>query len=238
MNKYALINIESLSIDTSGLSEPGKALVNRSFDALGAVAKGVAGLFKLADHSPAHVIDISGLPDSTQRAVVRLFGEADMQQKNIEAILLSATQQVNDDARPENIEQDWLRDFFDKCRNVSDEQMQILWARILAGEANQPSTFSKRTLQTLTTLSTEEAEAFIKICEFAVTFEHPQLFMEGGSFFSSGGPSVPMFNKKILNCWRRPGWCRRVQQLVIEFVVSNWVIPVLWSMVIENSPCH
>ena len=34
------------------------------------------------------------------------------------------------------MEEDWIANFFDKCRIVSDSEMQSLWARVLAGEAN------------------------------------------------------------------------------------------------------
>jgi Protein of unknown function (DUF2806) len=58
------------------------------------------------------------------------------------------------------MEDDWIANFFEKCRIVSDADMQILWSKVLAGEANEPGSYSKRTLAILSLLTKEEAELF------------------------------------------------------------------------------
>ena len=63
-------------------------------------------------------------------------------QLNMESITEKAILHLNDDANPDAMENDWITNFFDKCRTVSDDDMQELWARILAGEANNPGAFS------------------------------------------------------------------------------------------------
>ena len=44
--------------------------------------------------------------------------------------------------------------------------MQILWARVLAGEANAPGTYSKRTVNLLSDFDKSDAELFTKLCGF------------------------------------------------------------------------
>ena len=44
---------------------------------------------------------------------------------------------------------DWFVRFFEAVGNVSDETMQNLWAKILAGEIAHPSTFSLKTLDVM-----------------------------------------------------------------------------------------
>jgi len=44
--------------------------------------------------------------------------------------------------------------------------MQQLWARILAGEANSPGFFSKRTVNLLADLEKGDADVFTKLCGF------------------------------------------------------------------------
>jgi Protein of unknown function (DUF2806) len=44
--------------------------------------------------------------------------------------------------------------------------MQGLWSRVLAGEANSPGAFSKRTLNFLSDLQKAEAESFTRLCGF------------------------------------------------------------------------
>ncbi|MFQ7221935.1 MAG: DUF2806 domain-containing protein [Lachnospiraceae bacterium] len=59
---------------------------------------------------------------------------------------------------------DWFMRFFEAVGNVSDETMQNLWAKILAREIAQPSTFSLKTVDVMRNLSKRDAELFIKVC--------------------------------------------------------------------------
>jgi len=99
-----------------------------------------------------------------QRALTRLVQEETKSQQNMEDVLKSATRYLNEDAEPEKIEDDWLTHFFSKCRMVSDREMQDLWSKILAGEANQVGSFSKRTVEFVSTISKSEAEVFTRLC--------------------------------------------------------------------------
>src|SRR5690606_2950141 len=56
--------------------------------------------------------------------------------------------------------------FFEKSKLISDEEMQLLWSRILSEEANFPGTFSKRTLAILSSLDKADAILFQKLCSF------------------------------------------------------------------------
>ncbi len=61
---------------------------------------------------------------------------------------------------------DWVANLFDKCRIVSDDEMQSLWARVLAGEANTPGTYSKRTVNLLSDFDKNDADLFTRLCGF------------------------------------------------------------------------
>jgi len=52
---------------------------------------------------------------------------------------------------------DWFLRFFEAAGNISNEDMQILWARILAGEIYRPGAFTLRTLETLRNMTQSEA---------------------------------------------------------------------------------
>ena len=71
---------------------------------------------------------------------------------------------LNQETQPESMEDDWIANFFDKCRIVSDSDMQTLWGRVLAGEANAPGTYSKRTVNLLSDFDKSDAELFTKLC--------------------------------------------------------------------------
>jgi hypothetical protein len=71
------------------------------------------------------------------------------------------------------MEDDWITNFFDKCRIVSEEEMQALWAKVLAGEANSPGTYSKRTIGLLASLDKKEAHVFTNVCGFTWRMPEP-----------------------------------------------------------------
>jgi len=104
-----------------------------------------------------------------QRAAFRFLAEQMKHQENIESIIDKALPGVSEQAKPEQVEDDWIANFFDKCRLISDDEMQRLWARILAGEANSPGKFSKRTVGLLASMDKSDASMFSTLCRFACT---------------------------------------------------------------------
>ncbi len=106
-----------------------------------------------------------------RRALIRFVNEEVRKQSNMEAIIEKAIPDVGDKAKPENVEEDWIANFFDKCRLISDEEMQALWAKILAGEANSPGKFSKKTVNLVAALDKSDTQAFTKLCSYAVMIE-------------------------------------------------------------------
>lgn len=73
-------------------------------------------------------------------------------------------EQVSD----EPVNQDWINRFFTIVEDVSDAEMQQLWARILAGEVKKPKSYSLRTLEVLRNMSKEEAEQITKASQYVL----------------------------------------------------------------------
>lgn len=119
-------------------------------------------------------LEIADLQDRAKR---RLEIEDLQHQQNMESILLQALPEIKDDAKPDGTETDWLSKFVGESRHFSDPDMQILWAKILAGEVNTPGSYSKRTLSLVADLSKEEAEMFTRLCRFNIDYlngiKHP-----------------------------------------------------------------
>lgn len=67
-----------------------------------------------------------------------------------------------------NYDFDWFMRFYEAVGNVSDEEMQRVWAKILAGEVNKPGSFSLETLDVVRNLSKQDAELFTKICKHCI----------------------------------------------------------------------
>jgi len=92
------------------------------------------------------------------------------------------------------MEDDWVTNFFDKSRIVSDEDMQNLWSSVLAGDANAPGTYSKRTVNFLSGLDKRDAELFQALCSFGwvvgkfspLIFDfEDQIYIDNGLDFST-----------------------------------------------------
>ncbi len=73
---------------------------------------------------------------------------------------------------------DWFLRFFESASNVSNEDMQKLWATILAGEVTNPGSFSLRTLDTVYNMSQNEAMIFL---------EATKIIIDDSFFFSAMG---------------------------------------------------
>jgi hypothetical protein len=66
----------------------------------------------------------------------------------------------------ELVDPDWFAEFVNNCQDVSNEDMQTVWAKVLAGELVRPGSFSKRTLNFVRLLSMDEANLFTRFCSF------------------------------------------------------------------------
>ena len=105
--------------------------------------------------------------DLIQRAATRALSEEIIQQQIIEQIIAKAISGLEDSATPDQIDNDWIANFFAKSKITSDEEMQNTWARILAGEANNPGSFSRKSVNLLADLDQHDAEAFSFVCNYA-----------------------------------------------------------------------
>lgn len=161
-------------IDLSNLSKPADTLIKKVSDAVG-VLYAPRQIKKMAEaEAEAAIIKAQSeieISDLHRRAAHRLIGEEAQRQKNMEDITAKALPHLDEKATPDSMENDWLVNFFDKSRIVSDNEMQELWSRVLAGEANTPGTYSKRTVNFLSDLDKAEAELFTKLCGFGWMIE-------------------------------------------------------------------
>ena len=151
------------------LSKPATVLIEKISDAVGGVFKPyqivrVAKAEAEASRIQAEAqIQVTGLH---RRAMHRFLEEEAKKQSNIEVITQNALPLLEDKSAPQNVADDWITNFFDKSRIVSDGDMQRLWSRVLAGEANAPGAFAKRTVNLLADLDKGDAELFMRLCGF------------------------------------------------------------------------
>jgi hypothetical protein len=115
-------------------------------------------------------IELTSLED---RAMERFLHQEARKQENIESITAEATSQLPADAKAEQLSEDWIAHFFKQCDTVADKDMQSLWARILAGEATKPGSFSKRTVNFVADIEKSDAALFTALGQFVWSMGEP-----------------------------------------------------------------
>ena len=156
-------------INLGDLSKPADTLIKKISNAVGVlfeprqikrIAKAKAEAARMEVQSDIEITDLH------RRSIRRWIEEEATRQKNMEDITAKALPELNENAKSDSIEDDWLVNFFDKSRIVSDNEMQGIWSRVLAGEANTPGSYSKRTVNFLSDLDKADATLFTKLCGF------------------------------------------------------------------------
>ena len=111
------------------LTKPATTLIEKISDAVGGifkpyqivrVANGEAEASRVQTESQIQVTDLH------RRAMQRFLEEEAKKQSNIEAITQNALPLLEDKSAPQNVADDWITNFFDKSRIVSDGDMQTL----------------------------------------------------------------------------------------------------------------
>lgn len=112
--------------------------------------------------------DTDSLADRTARRIV--YREMSNQQ-NIENIFAKTYLELADvkNCSTEPIDRDWMARFVNAAENISDEDIQSLWARILAGEIIKPKFCSLRTLDIVKNMSKSELDDFLEISPYLTT---------------------------------------------------------------------
>ena len=97
-----------------------------------------------------------------ERAEVTQKHRSVVKQKNMETITGYACQELlgDSDVSSNPLDETWATRFFDMASDISDDEMQRIWGKILAGEVKRPKTYSLRTLEALRNMTADEARLF------------------------------------------------------------------------------
>lgn len=179
-------------INFGDISKPATVLIEKISSAVGVVfeptkirrqAKAEADAEKIKAIAR---IELSALE---QRAIERLAHQEARKQENIEQITMQAAENLPPDAKVESLEEDWVAHFFKQCDTVSDREMQSLWARLLCGEAATPGTFSKRTVDFVSSIDKKDAALFTAFCQFVWVIGDvcPLIYENSGDVYEKSG---------------------------------------------------
>jgi hypothetical protein len=134
-----------------------------------AAAKADAAMIEAEAESEISLLQFDNrlaLQDKKDRAKERVRKKEARRQANIEEITAQAAQQLPGSVSETPVDEDWVVQFFEHAQDVSNDKMQSLWARLLAGEVAQPGSFSLRTLSVIKMLRPADAHLFTTFCRF------------------------------------------------------------------------
>lgn len=132
-------------------------------------------------HAENVVNDIS-LSQLEKEEFIRSIPYLNKHNRNRQEIIEMACDNINEEASPENISDDWLMDYMDKIKNISSNDAQLLWGKLLSIEANSPGSISKRLVQNLYLMDTGDAWNFQKFTAFCFydsfkDIAHPLIYL-------------------------------------------------------------
>ena len=179
-------------INLGELSKPATVLVEKVCSAVGIVFEPTRIRRKAKAEADAQLIVASGQieVDALQRrALERLVHQEARKQANIESITALAANSLPPTASTEALNEDWVAHFFKQCDTVSDAEMQSLWSKLLAGEASKPGTYSRRTVDLVSTLDKADASLFTTLVQFVWMIGDPQplVYDIGASVYKAAG---------------------------------------------------
>ncbi len=179
-------------INLGKLSKPATVLIEKVSDAVGGICKPWQTVRVAKAERKADLIRAGGEIEITelhQRAAQRWLVEEAKKQENIESITALAIKDLDEDADPAQISSDWVTNFFDKSRIISDIEMQKLWGRLLAAEANSPGDYSKRTVNLIGDMDRADAELFERLCGYTwwAAGENPIIFDHNNPLYTDNG---------------------------------------------------
>lgn len=158
-----------IEINTDGLAKFGETICNATgLSAYGYKKMANVKIYERIENSKVDTaIEIEKL---NREDIVAKYNEIRNKHKfeNTASIIQKAEQQFNEgeQASSEPVDKDWLNRFLDYAEGVSEEEMQNIWAKILAGEVKQPKSFSLRTLNVLRNMTKEDAELFVEVSKY------------------------------------------------------------------------
>lgn len=167
-----------------------------------------------------------------ERALSRINYQKNKEQQNIENITSMAFEQLinEDDVSKESVDEDWIIRFFNMAKDVSNEDIQLIWGKILAGEIKQPKSFSLRTLEVLKNISTAEAKLFEQISHYSIKCHKSSFVKYNKEFFDV--KNIYFEDFRVL---KEMGIIHDIDSAVLNFSDKNILIYEPYALLVEET---
>ena len=124
---------------------------------------------------PADSTAVKGELDIAEVVQQKVEYQQEKRVRNIRNVVQRAAEELGDEQVPDvDVDHDWAARVFSDVQDVSSEQMQVLWARVLAGQVRNSGNVSIRALSVLKNLDQHTAELFRTFGSMCVRREVPQ----------------------------------------------------------------
>ena len=140
-------------------------------------AEGEAGALRIISAAQAEArqtlvaaaSDVRGEIDIGETVSQRIQFQEEKRHRNIGSVVGQTAELLGDkDVPDQEPDHDWTARFFNYIQDVSSEEMQLLWAKVLAGQIEQPGSVSIRALSILRNLDNATAKLFQLLCSACV----------------------------------------------------------------------
>ncbi len=132
----------------------------------------------------------TNMPELAKAAYISNVRKVIREYRNQENILSLALKFLNNTANPDGVDDDWLSYFFDNAKNISNQEMAIIWGHILAKEINEPNQVPKSLIYILSVIDYEDATSFKKLANVSIQIGElfvPVVFMQNSDMYAKYG---------------------------------------------------
>ena len=130
------------------------------------------------------------------RAIEIMVHKEVQKQINLDRIINKSIEFIeeNSTVAEESVDIDWMTRFINISQDISNEDMQNLWAKILSNEVVQPSSYSLRTLEVLKSLSASEARLFTRFVNLGFKLNNSIRIINDNEYLNSNNISLEDIN--------------------------------------------
>ena len=156
--------------DMEGLSDVANNLIDKLANGAGWIVNRDTPQ-KIAINTYIEEIQNSNYDSLTKAALISNAKKSIREYCNQKDIVEIAINSFSENANPEKIDDDWIAQFMDRARLVSDKEFQVIWGKLLATECNEVNSVPKRVLMVLSQMDREDAIVFKNLCSLSVEIE-------------------------------------------------------------------
>lgn len=129
------------------------------------------------------------LSESDIRIQNRLMAQERMRQKNIDDVVDIAAYQLKDEREvpKDKVSVDWATRFFNIVQDISEDELKLIWGKLLAGEVSSHGSYSLRAIELLKNLTSEEALLFTEASKLALKRAHDIVIIQSDNINNDYG---------------------------------------------------